>query len=84
MQESLIAQGVDLMFYGMGTVIVFLALLVVITTAMSVLVNRFFPEPEPPTSQFRRPVPATPARVDDRVVNVIREAIQQHRSRKGR
>ena len=45
MQGDIIAQGAELMLYGMGTVVLFLALLVVATTAMSRIVARFFPEP---------------------------------------
>ena len=52
MQQDIVGQGVELMLYGMGTVVVFLAALVVATTAMSRVVTRFFPEPgtvaEPP------------------------------------
>ena len=40
MDSSLIAQGVDLLIYGMGTVFTFLTLLVGITSLMSSLVNR--------------------------------------------
>ena len=46
MQGDIVAQGVELMLYGMGTVVIFLALLILATTAMSQLVERFFPEPE--------------------------------------
>ena len=47
MQGDIVAQGVELMLYGMGTVVVFLSLLVVITTLMSAIVQRYFAEPEP-------------------------------------
>ena len=36
------------MLYGMGTVVIFLALLVLATTSMSGLISRYFPQPEPP------------------------------------
>ncbi|MFT5136666.1 MAG: oxaloacetate decarboxylase gamma subunit [Arenicella sp.] len=39
MQTSLIDQGLDLMLYGMGTVFVFLTILVFATTLMSRIVN---------------------------------------------
>lgn len=79
MNDELMAQGVELMLYGMGTVVVFLALLVLVTTFMSRLVNRYFPEPE-------TAIPATTARpspagaVDGRIIAVITAAIQQHRA----
>jgi oxaloacetate decarboxylase gamma subunit len=41
MQTSLIDQGLDLMLYGMGTVFVFLTILVFATTLMSRIVNAF-------------------------------------------
>lgn len=75
--QDILTQGFQLMLYGMGTVIVFLALLVVITSAMSVVVNRFFPEPKPLAPAPR----GTPAPEDDpRLVAVISAAIQRHRA----
>ena len=41
MQPSLIDQGLDLMLYGMGTVFVFLTILVFATALMSRIVNAF-------------------------------------------
>ena len=41
MQTSLIDQGLDLMLYGMGTVFVFLTILVFATALMSRIVNAF-------------------------------------------
>ena len=41
--DSLISQGLELMLYGMGTVILFLGLLVLAITLMSWLLRRFFP-----------------------------------------
>ena len=43
MQTDLIGQGLELMLYGMGTVVVFLTLLVFTTSGMSLLVRRFIP-----------------------------------------
>jgi len=78
MQSDIMGQGIELMVYGMGTVVVFLALLVVVTSAMSVLVARHFPEPVPPL----------PSRSRDggdsggNVVAAITAAIHLHRSKK--
>ena len=52
MQGDIVSQGLELMLYGMGTVVVFLALLVVATTGMSRLIGRYFPEPEAPVQGF--------------------------------
>ncbi len=43
MQDQIINQGVELMLYGMGTVVLFLALLVVATGLMSHLLARYRP-----------------------------------------
>ena len=82
MQGDIIAQGTELMLYGMGTVLVFLALLVVATTCMSAFITRYFPQPEPPpvTARQRRPGSTDSAELDAGVVAVITAAIHQHRS----
>ena len=82
MQGDIVAQGAELMLYGMGTVVLFLALLVVATTAMSRLVSLYFPDPEPPTVPARQASSRaqTAATVDPQLVAVIGAAIHQHRS----
>ncbi len=79
MQQSLMQQGIELMLYGMGTVFVFLAVLVVTTTIMSALLQRF---------GRSEPVAVPPAAVkhsavanDDQLVAVISAAIHKYRSR---
>ncbi len=76
MNGDLINQGLELMLFGMGTVIVFLTLLVFATSAMSALMRRFAPEPEPV------PVAAPGAANDPQLIAVITAAIKQHRSRR--
>ena len=74
MEDNLISSGVELMLFGMGTVVVFLSLLVVVTSVMSALVARYAPpEPEPAT-------PGAPV-TDPTLMAVITAAIHQHRSR---
>ena len=73
------------MLYGMGTVVLFLALLVIATAAMSTLVTRYFtPEEVPPTP--RESTPGTTSggtgQLDPGVVAAIAAAIHQHRARK--
>jgi oxaloacetate decarboxylase gamma subunit len=85
MQGSIVAQGVELMLYGMGTVALFLALLVVATTAMSALVTRYFtPAEAPPTEPVGNPGTPTggAGQPDPRVVAAIAAAIHRHRARK--
>jgi oxaloacetate decarboxylase gamma subunit len=81
MQESLLSQGLDLLVYGIGSVYVFLALLILMTFVVSKLVVRFFPEAPAPV----KPVKSTPQKpadaVDPRTLQVIHAAIQQHRVR---
>ena len=78
MQGTLMQQGGELMLFGMGTVFVFLSLLVVLTTFMSSLLQRYV-KPEPAAVvQSRVPV----AKQDDaQLVAVISAAIHQHRSK---
>ena len=86
MQGDIVAQGVELMLYGMGTVVVFLALLVLATTAMSRIVARPFPEPElpvdPSPQRARGSVAQLPPEQDPNLVAVITAAV--HRYRAGR
>ena len=57
---SLIAQGAELLVYGMGTVVVFLTVLVYATRSMSWLVLRYAPEPIVETRP-RRSIPSAEA-----------------------
>ena len=75
-EGSLVAQGVDLMVYGMGTVFVFLTLLVFAVVALSAAVRRWLPEPAPAAPPLQ---PTGSAQVDDRLRTVIQAAIDRHR-----
>ncbi|MDM3869802.1 OadG family transporter subunit [Porticoccus sp. W117] len=78
MTDSLLQQGTNLMLMGMGTVFVFLAILVVATTVMSRVVNRLSPEEVAPEPE---PVVAPAGQVDKRVVQIIQAALDKHRGR---
>ena len=81
MQDTLIDQGFSLMLYGMGTVFIFLTILVFATWLMSRLVNKFAPEaPVEPKKQPNANVSSanTPS---PQVLNAIRQAISAHRQR---
>ena len=82
MQGDIVGQGVELMLYGMGTVVVFLALLVVATTLMSRLVSRYFPEPEPLVTTPAAVTPQATPGDDPRLVAVITAAVHRHRARR--
>ena len=71
MESTLLAQGVELMLAGMGTVFVFLTLLVLASTAMSALVRRFFAEHQALEADA----------VTEEEVAAITAAIARHRSR---
>ncbi|HEY5718561.1 MAG TPA: OadG family protein [Motiliproteus sp.] len=80
--SSLISQGLTLMVFGMGFVFVFLTLLVGATNLMSVLVNRYLPEPVVAPKPSRRPAPTPAAATSDaQLLAVISAAVHQYRQR---
>lgn len=87
MQSTLIDQGLNLMLYGMGTVFVFLTILVFATRAMSFVVNRLSPEQaseaDKPanTQQPLSPNSLSPNSPSPDVLEAIKQAIAAHRSR---
>lgn len=82
MQNELIEQGLMLMLYGMGTVFVFLAVLVVVTSLMSAIVKRFFSsvEQKPVNPLVNSPSDAATVVNDPKLAAVIEAAIRQHRA----
>jgi oxaloacetate decarboxylase gamma subunit len=81
-QAGIIEQGLQLMIYGMGTVVVFLALLVVATWAMSRLMDRYFPEPVPEPAAAPVARSRSPATGDDaQVIAAISAALHRHRNK---
>lgn len=84
MEQGLWQQGVDLMLYGMGTVFVFLLLLVFVTTFMSRIITGFFPEAEPAPATSSK-APASKGQLpSEKTLAIIKDAIAQHRKRKDR
>lgn len=85
MQVNIVDQGVELMLYGMGTVVVFLTLLIVATSLMSWFLGRYFPEPQVPAANPGR-VAATafPDTDQQQLVAVISAAIHEHRRKHGK
>jgi oxaloacetate decarboxylase gamma subunit len=75
MESGLFEQGLELMLYGMGTVVAFLTLLVFATGLMSTIITRFFPV----AAEVDEPRAVTPA-ADTTLLAVISAAIHKHRS----
>ena len=71
-----IEQGLDLMLYGMGTVFLFLTLLVIVTALMSIVVTRWLPDDDHPL-----PPAESDLGVDGRVLTIIEAALAKHRCR---
>ena len=78
---ELFGEGINLMFSGMGFVLVFLLILIWAIGVMSKLINRFFPEPqpEPKTTPNSTALSAAPTDDFERLRPVIAAAIAHHR-----
>ena len=75
--NPLLVSGLELMLIGMGTVFVFLILIVLVTRLMSVLINKYAFEAGPHTLNARTDV------IDDELHQVIIKAVHLHRRRCG-
>ena len=74
MNSNLINEATNLTLFGMGFVFVFLALMVVVTTMMSLLVKRFQPNLNlAATSNFE-----LSSDIDERTEAIIKKAIKMH------
>lgn len=85
MQGTLMDQGLELMLFGMGTVLAFLSVLVLSILLMSWVLARYFPVSEVPSgSSVKSPPPGVSgAGTDDaNLVAVISAALHRHRSKK--
>jgi len=73
METNLILEGLKFMALGMGTVFLFLIVLIILMNAMSKIIHKYFPEVQ---------VPQTPAPQDNKkVIAAISAAISHHRNR---
>ena len=74
MDNNLVAEAINLTLFGMGFVFVFLALMVVVTTMMSVLVKRFQPNLNlAATSNIE-----LSSNIDKKTEAIIKKAIKMH------
>jgi oxaloacetate decarboxylase gamma subunit len=77
--DPLVLAGLELMLVGMGTVFVFLALLVFMVTLMSAMVSRFVTIEDPDSALVSQHNEATT--IPAAHVAAITAAIDQHRNR---
>ncbi|QOP45964.1 OadG family protein [Sulfurimonas paralvinellae] len=75
METNLVIEGLKFMILGMGTVFVFLIVMIVCMNIMSSVINKFFPEPQPGAGAS-----GTGAQSDKKkIVAAITAAIAHHR-----
>lgn len=74
---EMFASGLELLGAGMGIVFLFLTLLVILVTAMTWIIQRFFAESSAPA-----PVPRPqPAAEDEELIAAISAAVHRYRHR---
>jgi len=82
MTSSLIDQGLNLMLFGMGTVFVFLTILIFATSGMSKFISRYFPEKIVEAApKKKRSAAVGAASVAPATLKIIQAAIDTHRNR---
>jgi oxaloacetate decarboxylase (Na+ extruding) subunit gamma len=77
MQDDLIQQGIEMSLLGMGTVFIFLIVLVVAILAMSKVITKYFPEVALSADFTRRDA----GQIDPLTRKIIQRAIDQYRKR---
>jgi len=75
METNLIIEGVKFMFLGMGTVFVFLVVMIACMNIMSSIINKYFPEPQSNADDTTSNAQAN----NKRIVAAITAAITHHR-----
>ena len=74
--NEMISAGLELMLLGMGIVFAFLALLVVMVSIMTKVLQRFFPAPSAPDIPL-----ASAGHTDAGVIAAISAAVHQYRNK---
>ncbi len=72
METNLVYEGVKFMILGMGTVFVFLGIMILVMNIMSKIIHTYFPEPDPSA-----PVIKTDGTDKKKVVAAIMAAIME-------
>ena len=76
--SELVSSGLELMVFGMGTVFTFLVVLIFATNLMSIIVNKFAPEPVVVPQDV---VTAPTQGADPQLLKVLAAAVKEHRAR---
>ncbi|MFT7108890.1 MAG: oxaloacetate decarboxylase gamma subunit [Psychrobacter glaciei] len=77
-KAEVLANGLGLMGFGMGTVFVFLVILIIAMTLMSTLVTKYLPDASiAPVKPKVQPGQG----VDPQLLNVLAAAVKEHRAR---
>ena len=76
MTEEQLIRGVDLLLYGMGTVVVFLSILVALTSVMSRLITKYFPAAEAPMTPR---IAGDSAPISALTLRILQAAVDLHR-----
>jgi len=74
METNLILEGFKFMGLGMGTVFLFLIIMIGSMNIMSSIIHKFFPEPE-----ISESTPVAPQQDNKKVIAAITAAIAHHR-----
>ena len=80
MTEDLMIRGLDLLLYGMGTVVVFLTVLVGLTSLMSRMIVKYLPEAE---SAVTGEVGDNSAPVSRLTLRILQAAVDRRRTLAG-
>ena len=81
MDSSIIDRGLDLMLFGMGTVFIFLTVLIFATTAMSAVITRWFPEKVVEAAAPRKRAASPSMAIAPATLNILQAAVDKHRNR---
>jgi len=81
--SQLLLEGVELMLFGMGSVFLFLVLLILAIHLMARLLARFAPVALKPDASAVVPAKTLAHQPDADVLAAIQSAIHQHRARRG-